>query len=59
MPVLKYLNERGKSLEEVGEAVNEMKSVRLQGWMDFRWNVPMDWRLYLWRLYLWTGVVLV
>ena len=39
MPVLGDLNEREISLQEVGEAVNEMKSVRLQGWMDFRWNV--------------------
>ena len=39
MPVLGDLNERGISLEEVGEAVNEMKLVRRQGWMDFRWNV--------------------
>ena len=30
------LNERAISLEEVGEAVNEMKSENLQGWMDFR-----------------------
>ena len=39
MPVLGDLNERGISLEEVGEAVTEMNSVRHQGWMDFRWNV--------------------
>ena len=39
MPVLGDLNERAISLVEVREAVNEMKSVRLQGWMDFRWNV--------------------
>ena len=38
MPVLGDLNERAVSLEEVGEAVNEMNLVRLQGWMDFRWN---------------------
>ena len=35
------LNERAISLEEVGEAVNEMKSgeIWLQGWMDFLENV--------------------
>ena len=39
MPVLGDLNERAISLEEVGEAVNEMRSGKVQGWMDFRWNV--------------------
>ena len=39
MPVLGDFNERAISLEEVREAVNERKLVRLQGWMDFRWNV--------------------
>ena len=39
MPVMGDLIERAISLEEVREAVNEMKSVKLQGWMDFRWNV--------------------
>ena len=33
------LNERAISFEEVGEAVNEMKSGKVRGWMDFRWNV--------------------
>ena len=39
MPMLEDFNKRAISLEEVGEAVNKMKSGRLQGWMDFRWNV--------------------
>ena len=39
LPVLGDLNERAVSLEEVGEAVNEIRSVRLQGWTDFRWNI--------------------
>ena len=39
MPVLGDLNERAISLEEAGEAVNEMKSGNAPGWMDFRWNV--------------------
>ena len=38
MPVLGDLNKRAISLEEVGEAVNEIKSGKA-GWMDFRWNV--------------------
>ena len=33
------LNERAISLEDVGEAVNEMKSGKALGWMDFWWNV--------------------
>ena len=39
MLVLVDLNERAISLEEVGEAVNEMKSGKARGWMDFQWNV--------------------
>ena len=39
MLVLGDLNERAISLEEFGEAVNEMRSGRLHGRMDFRWNV--------------------
>ena len=39
MPVLGNLKERAISLEEVGEAVNEMKSGKAPGWMDFRRNV--------------------
>ena len=39
MPVLGDLNERAISLEEVREAVNEMRSGKVQGRMDFRWNV--------------------
>ena len=39
MPLLGDLNERAISLKEVVEAVNEMKSGKAQGWMDFRWNV--------------------
>ena len=42
MPMLGDSNEREISLEEIGEAVNEMKSgmaPSLQGWMAFRWNV--------------------
>ena len=39
MPVLEDLNEIGISLKEVGEAVNEMKSGKAPGWMDFRCNV--------------------
>ena len=39
MPVLGDLNERAISSEEVGEAVNEMKSGKASGWMDFWWNV--------------------
>ena len=39
MPVLGDLNERAISLVEVREAVNEMKSVRLQGCKDLQWNV--------------------
>ena len=35
----KDLNETAISLEEVGEAVNEIKSGKAQAWMDFRWNV--------------------
>ena len=39
MPVMGDLNERGISLEEVGEAVKEMKSDKAP-WLDgFRWNV--------------------
>ena len=45
MPVLEYLNERAISLEEVWEAVNEMKSGKAP--------------VLIWGLYLWTGVVLV
>ena len=39
MPVLGDLNDRAISLEEVGEAVNEINLVRHRGWMDFQWNV--------------------
>ena len=40
MPVLGDLNERAILLEEVREAVNEMRSGKAsEGWMDFRWNV--------------------
>ena len=39
MPVLGDLNERAISLEEVREALNEMRSGKAQGWMVFRWNV--------------------
>ena len=49
MPMLGDLNERAISLEEVGEAVNEIKS-RLQGWMDFRTNVE---RKVVWQC--WNG----
>ena len=39
MPVLGHLNETAISLDGVGEAVNEMKSGKAPGWMNFRWNV--------------------
>ena len=39
MPVLGDLNERAPSLEEVGEAVNEMKSGKASGLDRFRFNV--------------------
>ena len=41
MPALGDLNERAISLQEVGEAVNEMKSCKAikLDWIDFRWNV--------------------
>ena len=48
MPVLGDLNERAISLEEVGEAVKEMKSGN-QGGMDFRWNVE---RKVVWQFSL-------
>ena len=38
-PMLGGLNGRAISLVEVWEAVYEMKSVRLQSWMDFQLNV--------------------
>ena len=44
------LNERAISLEEVGEAVNEMKSGRAPGRMDLRWNVL---RKVVWQC--WNG----
>ena len=55
MTVLGDMNERGISLEEVGEAVNEMKSGKAPGlnelWLVRLLNisfdirvVPMDWR---------------
>ena len=39
MPAFGDLNETAMSFEEAGEAVNEMKSGKAPGWMDFRWNV--------------------
>ena len=39
VPALGDFYERAISLEEVEGAVNEKKSGKLQGWMDFRWNV--------------------
>ena len=39
MLVLADMNARTISLEEVGEALNEMKSGKVQSWMDFWWNV--------------------
>ena len=50
MPVLEDLNDRAISLEEVREAVNEMRSGKAPG---------LDGFLLIWGLYLWTGVVLV
>ena len=35
---MQVLGERAISLEKVGEAVNEIKSGKLQIWMDFRWT---------------------
>ena len=37
--VLGELNESAIPTEEVKEAVNEMKSVWLRGWMIFQWSV--------------------
>ena len=37
MPVLGELNERAIFNEDEREAVNETKSVRLQGWVDLQW----------------------
>ena len=39
MPVLGDLNERAISLEEVREAVNDIKLVILPGLMDFQWKI--------------------
>ena len=39
MLVLGDSNERAMPLEEVEEAVNEIKSGKAPDWMDFRWNV--------------------
>ena len=39
MTVFGDLNERAISLEEIREAMNEMKSGKAPGWMDFRWNI--------------------
>ena len=50
MPVFEDLNERAISLEEVGKAVNEIKSGKAQGWIDFRWNVK---RKVVWHR--WNG----
>ena len=50
MPVLGDLNERAISLEEVGEAVNKMKSGKAQGLIDFRWDVQ---RKVVWQC--WNG----
>ena len=71
MPVLGDLNERAISLEEVREAVNEMKSGKAPGLDGFpveclnkdgmavlEWLVRLL-NLNFYRLYLWTGVMLV
>ena len=39
LPVLGELNVRATSKEEVRELVNEMKSGKAPGFMDFEWNV--------------------
>ena len=62
------LNERGISLEEVGEAVYEMKSGKAPGLDGFPVEclkkggmAVLEWLVRLlnlsWGLYLWTGLV--
>ena len=73
MPALGDLNERAISLEEVGEAANEMKSGKAPGLDGFPVEIFKE-RLYgsvgmasqtvqlkilIQGLYLWTGVVVV
>ena len=72
MPVFGDLNERATSLEEVGEAVNEMKSGKAPGLDGFpveclkkggmtvlEWLVRLLNLSLIWGLYLWSGVVLL
>ena len=72
MPVLGDLNERAISLEEVREAVNEMKSGKAPGLDGFpveclkkggmavlEWLVRLLNLSFEWEFYLWTVVVLV
>ena len=72
VPVLLDLNERAISLEEVGEAVKEMKSGKAPGWDGFPVEclknggmAVLEWLIRLLNLsfdmgvVLWTGVVLV
>ena len=72
MPLLGDLNERAISLEEVWEAVNEMKSGKAQGLDGFPVKclekggmAVLEWLVRLLNLsfdmglYLWTGMVLV
>ena len=72
MPVLGDLNERAISLEEVGDAVNEMKSGKAPGLDGFpveclkkggmtvlEWLVRLLNSSFDMGLHLWTGVVLV
>ena len=37
--MLGEFNESEMSIEEIKEAVNEMKSVILLSWMEFQWSV--------------------
>ena len=39
MPVLGEINERAISIEEVREAVKEMKSGKVPALMDYQWSV--------------------
>ena len=72
IPLLEDLNERAISLEEVGEAVNEMKSGKAPGLDGFPVEclkncgmAVLEWLgrllnlILIWGWYLWTGVVLV
>ena len=72
MPVLGDFNERARSLEEVGEAANEIQSgkapgldgfpveyLKKLGMAELKWLVRLLNFSFDMGLYLWTGVMLV